>query len=91
MKGVIFFEMLYGQKPFGHNMSQQQIMADDIILKANQVQFPPGKNVSSEAKDFIRGCLKYNQEDRWDIDQAIQNSYMKKMWVSWFLFNYKTL
>ena len=35
MKGVIYYEMLFGCKPFGNNMSQQQILADDVILKAN--------------------------------------------------------
>jgi len=35
-------------------------MADDVILKANQVHFPTTRQISNEAKEFIRGCLKYN-------------------------------
>jgi tousled-like kinase len=30
--GVIFFEMLFGAKPFGHNMSQEKIFKVKIIF-----------------------------------------------------------
>lgn len=31
--GIIYFELLYGKRPFGHNMSQQQIQMESIIQK----------------------------------------------------------
>lgn len=38
--GVIFFEILFGQKPFGHDKSQQAILQDQTILNAREVHFP---------------------------------------------------
>eukprot|EP00347_Sterkiella_histriomuscorum_P019462 403341542 len=35
--GVIFFELLYGQKPFGHDKSQQAILQDQTILNAREI------------------------------------------------------
>lgn len=37
---VIFFELLYGKKQFGHGLSQQKIYNEGIILKALKVDFP---------------------------------------------------
>lgn len=38
--GVIFFELLYGMKPFGHGMSQQAILDNKIITNSYEVRFP---------------------------------------------------
>jgi tousled-like kinase len=38
--GVIFFELLYGKKPFGNGLSQQKILMTGEILKAYHVDFP---------------------------------------------------
>ncbi|EHB06364.1 Serine/threonine-protein kinase tousled-like 2 [Heterocephalus glaber] len=38
--GVIFYEYLYGRKPFGHNQSNQDILRKNTILKAAEIQFP---------------------------------------------------
>uniref|UniRef100_A0A8C6QTI9 Protein kinase domain-containing protein n=1 Tax=Nannospalax galili TaxID=1026970 RepID=A0A8C6QTI9_NANGA len=61
--GVIVFQCLYGRKSFGHNQSQQDILQENTILKATEVQFPVKPVVSSEAKAFIRCCLAYRKED----------------------------
>ena len=37
-------------KPFGHNQSQQDILQENTILKATEVQFPPKPVVTTEAK-----------------------------------------
>lgn len=37
-------------QPFGHNQSQQDILQENTILKATEVQFPPKPGVSPEAK-----------------------------------------
>ena len=52
--GVIFYQCLYGRKPFGHNMSQQAILQNRTILNAHHVEFPPKPAVSQEAKVCIR-------------------------------------
>ena len=37
-------------QPFGHNQSQQDILQENTILKATEVQFPPKPVVTTEAK-----------------------------------------
>lgn len=37
-------------QPFGHNQSQQDILQENTILKATDVQFPPKPVVTPEAK-----------------------------------------
>jgi tousled-like kinase len=56
--------MLYGEKPFGNQMTQMRILNEGIMLKANTVNFPnpPRTIVSNESKEFIRACLRPNAE-----------------------------
>ncbi|KAI4902328.1 hypothetical protein NFI96_020003, partial [Prochilodus magdalenae] len=74
--GVIFYQCLYGKKPFGHNQSQQDILQENTILKATEVQFPPKPGVSPEAKAFIRRCLVYRKEDRIDVHQLASDPFL---------------
>ena len=39
--GVIFFELIYGAKPFGQGVSQGKILREGTILNAKIVEFPP--------------------------------------------------
>lgn len=68
--GVIFYEMLYGMKPFGNNMSQERILKEGIMLNVKEVEFPIKPAVSAETKDFIERCLEYFQENRIDVFEA---------------------
>uniref|UniRef100_A0A673AR90 non-specific serine/threonine protein kinase n=1 Tax=Sphaeramia orbicularis TaxID=375764 RepID=A0A673AR90_9TELE len=74
--GVIFYQTLYGRKPFGHNQSQQDILQENTILKATEVQFPPKPVVTTEAKAFIRRCLAYHKEDRVDVLQLASDPFL---------------
>uniref|UniRef100_A0A8C7HBA0 non-specific serine/threonine protein kinase n=1 Tax=Oncorhynchus kisutch TaxID=8019 RepID=A0A8C7HBA0_ONCKI len=74
--GVIFYQALYGRKPFGHNQSQQDILQENTILKATEVQFPPKPVVTPEAKAFIRRCLVYRKEDRIDVHQLASDPFL---------------
>lgn len=76
--GVIFYEMLYGVKPFGNAMSQEKLMQEKIILKANTVNFPQSPNASSEAKELITKCLEYDQFKRPDIVTLATLNYLSK-------------
>lgn len=40
----------FSPKPFGHNQSQQDILQENIILKATEVQFPPKPVITTGAK-----------------------------------------
>jgi len=35
--GVIFYELLFNKKPFGENMTQTQILNNQVMLKAKNV------------------------------------------------------
>jgi tousled-like kinase len=48
------------------------------MLKATQVTFPSKPMLSTDGKDFIRKCLTYNMEARWDISDAYLCSYLNK-------------
>lgn len=94
--GVVFFEMLYGVKPFGEGMTPSAIVHEQAILRAKEVVFPDEQKktplkaslenisnvrarsakVSTDAKDFIRNCLKYNETDRYSVEDACNSKYM---------------
>ncbi|CAD8067384.1 unnamed protein product [Paramecium primaurelia] len=76
--GVIFYEMLYGMKPFGQGYSQETILKEKIILKSECVNFPTKPIISNECKDFIKGCLNYSQAERFDVVQACNHQYMQQ-------------
>jgi tousled-like kinase len=76
--GVIFYQMLYGKKPFGDDQSQQAILREQTILKSAQsIDFPPRPVVSEEAKAFIRLCLTYDKNLRPDVLQIADHKYLK--------------
>ena len=66
--GIIFYEMLFGQKPFGNDKSQMTILKENTITTdAHMLVFPQKPAVSQETKDFIRRCLEYRKEKRADV------------------------
>ncbi|KAK9889521.1 hypothetical protein WA026_006875 [Henosepilachna vigintioctopunctata] len=75
--GVIFYQCLYGKKPFGHNQSQATILEENTILKATDVQFANKPAVTNEAKSFIRACLAYRKEDRIDVLSLAKHEYLQ--------------
>ena len=74
--GVIFYELVFGKKPFGDQMSQEKIVYDKIILnEADSLRFPISPIISILGKNFIRKCLTYKEEKRWDVKNAINFEY----------------
>ncbi|XP_071686238.1 serine/threonine-protein kinase TOUSLED-like [Rutidosis leptorrhynchoides] len=74
--GILLYQMLFGRRPFGHDQTQERILREDTIIKARKVEFPSRPSVSNEAKEFIRRCLTYNQEDRPDVLTIAQDQYL---------------
>nr|CAB3493225.1 unnamed protein product [Digitaria exilis] len=48
--GVMFYQMLFGRRPFGHDQTQERILREDTIINARRVEFPSKPAVSNEAK-----------------------------------------
>lgn len=68
---------MYGQRPYGHQLSQTAILEKEIILNAEEIQFPSRPQVSNEAKSFIRRCLTYQIRDRPNVLQINEDDYLK--------------
>ena len=76
--GVILFEMFFRKKPFGQNYSQDKLLKDKVMQNAKVVDIPNKPNISEECKDFIKKCLAYHQEDRYDVFQALESPFIKQ-------------
>ncbi|KAH7561221.1 hypothetical protein JRO89_XS10G0194900 [Xanthoceras sorbifolium] len=74
--GILFYQMLFGRRPFGHDQSQERILREDTIIKARKVEFPSRPAVSNEGKELIRKCLTYNQAERPDVLTIAQDPYL---------------
>ncbi|CAB3402448.1 unnamed protein product [Caenorhabditis bovis] len=75
--GVIFYQCIYGKKPFGNELTQQKILEYNTIINAREVSFPPKPQVSSVAQDFIRRCLQYKKEDRADVFELARHELFR--------------
>lgn len=75
--GCIFYQCLFGRKPFGHNLSQAAVLENKIILNAREIEFPIRPLISNEAKNFIRRCLTYEVRNRPDVLQLSEDDYLK--------------
>ncbi|CAD7941822.1 unnamed protein product [Amoebophrya sp. A120] len=77
--GVIFYEMLYGRKPFGHDQTQDKFyhsaLRGDTKL---EVEFPDQPKVSKEAQDYIRRLLQRDQDARPSVFEACNDNYLTK-------------
>ena len=75
--GVVFYQMLFGQRPFGEGLSQETMLKAETVLRATKVDFPPKPVVSDAAKDFIRRCLTHSQQLRPDVETICQDPYLR--------------
>ena len=75
--GVIYFQMLFGRRPFGDGQTQDHILRNQTMLHATEVNFPTNPSVSEEGKSFIRDCLTYDQISRPNICQLCEHGYVK--------------
>ena len=76
--GVIFYQMLYGKRPFGEGQTQEQLLHRSTMLKATTVEFDAKPKVSAEAKSFIQRCLTHKQSDRPDVLELCRHPYLRQ-------------
>lgn len=55
--GILFYQLLFGKRPFGHDQTQERILREDTIIKARKVDFPSRPSVSNEAKVSYAGFI----------------------------------
>ncbi|MCQ2820220.1 MAG: protein kinase [archaeon] len=73
--GVMTYEMIYGYKPYFGRAAPEKVLIDKSFLLQPPV-FDENTPISNECKDFIKGCLEYNQRRRWDVIQAINSKFI---------------
>lgn len=77
--GIIFYQMLFGRRPFAEGESQRRIWQDKLIVSsARTLRFPDTPRVSQEAKELIHKCLEYHPSDRYDVHQLSQDPYLQR-------------
>ena len=74
--GCMLYQMVYGGRPFGAGMSQEDFLRKRAFEKARNLEFPTDRRVSDECKSFIKRCLAYRPQDRPDVFQALEEPYM---------------
>ena len=57
--GVIFFQLLYAKRPFGHELTAKKILMERTILNATRVEFPSKPVVSEETKVGVLDAALY--------------------------------
>jgi tousled-like kinase len=79
--GVIFYQMLFGRKPFGEGKRQESVLSEGIIRNATKVEFPSNDprapKITEEAKEFIRACLEVDQRYRPHVHELCHHAYLK--------------
>jgi len=76
--GVIMYILLCGFPPFYSNHGLPISPGMKKRIRSGQYEFPRPEwtNVSQDAKELIKGCLKTNPEERHTIDEVIRNKWI---------------
>jgi tousled-like kinase len=74
--GIIFYEMLYGQRPFGDDQSQTAF-ASHIDAVIGKVVFPSTTKVSDAGKSFILRCLDRDSAARPVLEALFRSDYVQ--------------
>lgn len=52
--GIIFYELLFGKKPFGNNISQEKILKENLIWNSKPVDFPSESKLAISKETQVR-------------------------------------
>ena len=75
--GIIFYEMLYGHRPFGEDISQRAYAGQ--ADKFGKIVFSQSVKVSEAAKKFITECLEIDQQKRPILESISKNEYISSL------------
>ena len=73
--GVILFLMLTGELPFEDNKAWVQKLLEKIVL--GDFNYKGKRNISSAAKDLIKGILDTNPRKRYTIEDIKKDKWFK--------------
>jgi len=81
--GVIFYQMLYGRKPFGEGTKQEEFAhkAGSGMGGWEALSFPPDtkeRKVSPEAREFLKKALALHVDERPDVAAICTESYLRR-------------
>merc|ERR1712194_990111 len=68
--GVIFFELLFARRPFGHDQSQEAMLRAAMAGQTFAVEIPNTPKVSADGKEFVRKLLTPSRDSRPDVAEA---------------------
>ncbi|KAJ2759431.1 Calmodulin-dependent protein kinase cmk2, partial [Coemansia nantahalensis] len=73
--GIVTFSTLCGYSPFWKFEEPRALI---VAMQSDNIEFDDRYwwNVSSQAKDFIRGCLRSDPKDRMTIEEALVHPWM---------------
>lgn len=78
--GVITYEIIFNTKPFAQEYNSQKFfIMNNANLKAYSFDFPDTPKISEDCKAFIKNCLKYKSEERYDVVQALNSDFIKNL------------
>lgn len=72
--GIIFYQLLFGKRPFGDSMFPSKELIDTIV-HSNQVEFPNKPVISDAAKNLISDCLSKNESSRPCVKDLLDHPY----------------
>lgn len=76
--GIIFYQLLYGKRPFAEGESQKRIWQDKLIVSAARTfEFPAEPKISESTKEIIQLCLRYNAAERPDVISLSKLPYFR--------------
>lgn len=76
--GVIFFELLFGRRPYGHGQSQEALRRAAMAGQAfDSVQLPATPKVSVECARYLKRLLALDKDSRPDVIEALADPYIR--------------
>lgn len=80
--GVVYFQLLFGRRPFADEMSQQTILTKNLINQGTVVEFPSKPAVSEGCRHIISAMLTTDARMRPTIEDLLNHPYMQKKKVA---------
>jgi len=77
--GVIFFELLFNRRPFGHGQSQEALLRTAMAGQAFAIEIPATPKVSHDGKEFLKKLLTSRREERPDVNEAHNDPYIRSV------------